>query len=71
MTYHAADGVKDGKMIKLKAKAANGNICKEKLPVFGNNLHESCLLMLPKKCLAFPDHYGWFATTKGNQNLKA
>ena len=70
MTYHVADGVKDGKMIKLEAKDANGDICKEELPIFNNNLPDKRLLILLEELLAVAYCYLWFTTTEENQNPK-
>ena len=55
MTYHIAEGVEDGKMIKLEAKDADGNISKEELPIFNNNSPQERCLILLKELLAIAD----------------
>ena len=71
MTCSVAEGVEDCKTIKLTAKDADGNVCKEKLPVFTNNSPAENLLVLLEEMKAIEGGYRWFATAEGNQNPKA
>ena len=67
MTYHIAEGVEDGKMIKLEAKDADSNVSKEELPIFNNNLPQEHCLILLEELFAIADCYSWFTTIDGNK----
>ena len=47
---------------------ADGNICKEELPIFTDNLPKEVLIQLLEEILAIQEQFKWFTAGKGNNN---
>ena len=59
MRFDTEEGVTDFKMIKVSSSDADGNVCKEELPIFTNNSPNESLIQLLKEILAMQEHLEW------------
>ena len=57
MRFEIEEGVVDCKTIKVLCKDANGNICKEKLPIFTDALPKETLAQLLEEILTLHERF--------------
>ena len=55
MRFEVEEGVDDCRMIKALCTDANGNVCKEQLPIFTKNFPKELLILLLEETLAMSD----------------
>ena len=60
MRFKIEEGVVDCKTIKVSCSDADGNLCKEELPIFTNNSPKETLILLLKESLVMAERFEWF-----------
>ena len=68
MCFEIREGVVDCKMIKVSCKDADGNACKEELPVFTGTLPKETLVQLLEEILRMQEHSEWFSADGDGNN---
>ena len=69
MRFEIEEGVVDCKTIKVSCSDADGNVCKEELPIFTNNSPKETLIQLLEEILAMAERFEWFVDDgDGNNN---
>ena len=67
MRFEIEEGVVDCKTIKVLCKDANGNICKEKLPIFTDALPKETLAQLLEEILTLHERFESRVVQRGPQ----
>ena len=69
MRFKIEEGAADCKMIKVSCEDADGNICKEELPIITDTSPKETLVQLLKEILSMQERFEWFnADGDGNNN---
>ena len=62
------EGVVDCKMIKVSCEEADGNVCKEELPIFTDTSPKETLVQLLEEILTMQEHFKWFSADGDDNN---
>ena len=68
MRFEIEEGVVDCKTIKVSCSDADGNVCKEELPIFTNNSPKESLIQLLEESLAMTERFEWFVDDSDGDN---
>ena len=69
MRLEIEEGAIDYKTIKVSCEDADGNVCKEELPIFTNHSPKETLVALLEEIIAMQERFEWFSD--GNDNAES
>ena len=70
MRFELEEGAVDCKTIKVSCEDADGNVCKEELPIFADTFPKDTLIQLIEEILTMQERFEWFSED-GNGNTNA
>ena len=70
MRFDIKEGVANCKTIKVLCEDADGNVCKEELPIFTDHSPKETLVLLLEESITTQEHFEWFRDGNDNADSK-
>ena len=70
MGFVVKKGVVDCRTIRVSCLDADGNVCKEELPIFGDNVPKEVAIQLLEEILVMANCFEWFDSDKAANKAK-
>ena len=67
MGFVVKKGVVNCRTIRVSCLDADGNVCKEELPIFGDNVPKEVAIQLLEEILVMADRFEWFDGDDANK----
>ena len=70
MCFDIEEGVANFKTIKVLCEDADGNVCKEELPIFTDHSPKETLVLLLEEIITMQERFEWFSDDNNNADSK-